>query len=165
MMHQVLVAVPIALEGDQRGEHVASNMSERGRPIAGNDCEGVLAIDLGSGPTSSGRTYPTPSRLCNAPCVSPEWQSSALSSPPSRGEVALHEILSVSASVPMYWISLATINFGSEFLVCPFQRAHLNPLPGTHRSTEKFNILIIYHESMTNSKVFLFLNIFKNFPY
>ena len=38
----------------------------------------------------------------------------------------------------------------------------LNPLPGTHRNTAKFNILTTDHETRDVSKTFLLMNIFRN---
>ena len=110
---------------------MASNMRKRSRPSSGNDCEGGLATDQRRSLTSSSRpslTSPTPSCIYKrAPwprtLVSPEWQSSALSSPPSRGEVALWEILchteEATVSVPMYWTPFAAITFSSKFFGMP----------------------------------------------
>ena len=106
MIDKIYVAAPIVLEGSQLDNmyQVASNMHERGQPIAGNCLERGLAIDSERGPTSTVRpslTSPTPSciyKRAQQPRMAefPQWQSSPLPSPPSHGVLALQEVLSIT---------------------------------------------------------------------
>ena len=96
MIHQVLAAA----------DHMARNIPESGQAIAGNSREGGIAIDPGRGLTSTIRlplTSPTPfcvTKQAQQPAAAEysQRQPSVLPSPPSSGELALQEVLSLMAA-------------------------------------------------------------------
>ena len=106
MIHQVLVAAPTAHEEGQLADQVELSIPKRGQAIAGNSRKGGLAIDPGRGPTTTVRpslTSLTPSRvykLAQQPRMAEysQQQRSALPSPPSRGELALQEVISTTTT-------------------------------------------------------------------